>query len=603
MRISSFVFSMVLGLGLGALWLGVSGQSVQAARRGELHVCPSGCAYQTAQAAVDAAAPGDVVKIAEGVYTGVSSRNGLTQVLYVDKSLDILGGFTTADWSQPDPQAHPAVLDAQELGRVLVIRGNVTVTVEGLRLQRGDASGLLGGPVGAVDFGGGVYVLSATVTISNCRILSSTGSTLQHGYGGGAALVYARGALVNNLIRGNTAGRAGNHAGNGGGAALWHSRVTLRGNDIRDNTGSHSGLPTPTGGYGNGGGVYVFSSEPVTLTQNSIQGNTASIGYIGNGGGVYLEVERGALSGNRIVQNLASQGYYGFGGGLRATGIGANAAYIVITNNVFLSNTAAQDASLLWRSGMGGGVNMNASGSIVGNIFRNNTASTSTDGFGGGLYLEGGGANNMQVQANQIVSNTATRNLKARGRGGGISIHLRAQLANNIIAENYAHTNGSGICHMGAEAPVGYVNNTIAFNQGASAVYIAEPPVQAAPLGAQAVYTPAFTNTLLAGNEGFAVEVGLSTTVAFQATLWHGNGGLITGPGQAHIGGINVYADPGFVAESDYHIRAGSPAQDAGLPAGVTSDVDGEPRPYGRRYDIGADEVQASALYLPLLMR
>jgi hypothetical protein len=55
---------------------------------------------------------------------------------------------------------------------------------------------------------------------------------------------------------------------------------------------------------------------------------------------------------------------------------------------------------------------------------------------------------------------------------------------------------------------------------------------------------------------------------------------------------------PGFVdaAHHDYHLTADSPARDAGTRVGVTTDFEGDPRPWGSRPDIGADEF--ATLYL-----
>jgi pectin methylesterase-like acyl-CoA thioesterase len=99
MRSKRLLTALVFGVGLiiALLWL-LNGSStgLPAARAADLHVCPTGCAYSSVQAAVDAASAGDVIKVATGTYTDVSTRAGVTQVVYIDKGVTIRGGYTTA---------------------------------------------------------------------------------------------------------------------------------------------------------------------------------------------------------------------------------------------------------------------------------------------------------------------------------------------------------------------------------------------------------------------------------------------------------------------------------------------------------------------------
>jgi len=81
------------GLTLALLWvlgiqrplavaaLGIKQAKVSNAPAAELHVCLSGCAYSSVQAAVDAASDGDVIKVAVGTYNDVHVRPVTTLLL------------------------------------------------------------------------------------------------------------------------------------------------------------------------------------------------------------------------------------------------------------------------------------------------------------------------------------------------------------------------------------------------------------------------------------------------------------------------------------------------------------------------------------------
>ncbi|MBU0494491.1 MAG: hypothetical protein KKB13_21795, partial [Chloroflexi bacterium] len=229
--------------------------------------------YTTVQAAVDAVDdPGDVVKVAAGTYTGVQSRNGLDQAVYITKSLTIRGGYTTSDWDNQDPDTHVTTLDANGQGRVVTIAGAISVTVDGLHLTGGDATDQGGGLFG--DAGGGVYVLNATVTLSRNRIADNQATT--DSWSDGA----------------------------GGGVYVDTSLITLRGNQILNNQAAVGGLFAG----GAGGGFYGVDSQ-VNLEGNQVQGNQAG-GDFGTGGGVELD----ACADFRLVNNVIADNQADYGG-------------------------------------------------------------------------------------------------------------------------------------------------------------------------------------------------------------------------------------------------------------------------------------------------
>lgn len=276
--IASFALAALSGL----LHAGVI-QVAAATSADELRVCAVGCPHTFIQAAVDAAQPGDVIKVSQGTYTDMHARGGVTQVVYISKTVTIQGGYTATNWITPYPITQPTKLDAQEMGRVLVITGAITATVEGLHISRGDATGLGGWYWG--NAGGGVYVFEAAATISNCLIYSSTANMTTDDIGGGLYLYDSDATLNANVVMSNM-------ASGGGGILLHHSDATLNRNIVTANTSNY-----------NGGGVFLYFSDSAALSGNIVISNTA--GW--HGGGLFLYQSDAALINNVVAGNQAKR--------------------------------------------------------------------------------------------------------------------------------------------------------------------------------------------------------------------------------------------------------------------------------------------------------
>ncbi len=480
----------------------------------------SGTPCDTVQHAVDVAGPGDEIRVATGIYTDVQARSGITQVVYISKTVTVRGGYTTTDWSASNPISYPTTLDAQGQGRVLYITGDPSIgsgqaispTVEGLRITGGDAAGLGGDPSNE-HAGGGVYVITATVIISNNQVFSNTAEA-------------------------------------GGGLYFLNSaNVTLAGNPITNNTGLNRA-----------GGVYFRDSPGATLIANTISNNVAN--HIGPGkkhhGGVYfLSSANATLINNTISDNWAADTC----GGMTFRSGSANA--MLIGNNV-IGNSAGSPGF----PAVGGGLCFVSSNDAT--LISNMIAENSSIALGGGLYLE---RSDITMINNVIVGNQITTHASLTGSGSALySAGSSPRLLHTTLARN-SGGDGSGV----------YVTDIFG-----------------------SFSTVAMTNTILVSHSvGITVTAG--NTATLEATLWGtdawanladwgGAGHIITGP-------INLWDDPVFVDPDagDYHIGCGSAAIDAGVYAGVDDDIDGDPRPLGHGYDLGADEI--SCLYLPVIMK
>jgi uncharacterized repeat protein (TIGR01451 family) len=503
-----------------------------------------GGACQTIQYAVDVAVAGDVIKVAAGDYTGVQSHAAppgydgpatVSQIVYLDKGLTIRGGYTTTnDFADPpDSEVNPTTLDAQGQGRVLLVSGSIHPTVEGLRITGGNSTNQ-GGVVhpNFTQAGGGICVIDATATISDNQIFGNTAGTA--GAGGGVFLLRSEATLRNNTITANTA-----QGWYGGGMFLYFSPITFNNNTVSANTARW-------------GGAVFLENSAATLFDNTFSANVAL-----EAGGA-LNVHNSAAT---INENLVSNNTANYGGGMRLYGSAAK-----LNDNVISENTATD---------YGGGLHLWLSPARLNrNVISGNQASNN----GGGLELWSSSA--AVIRGSTIVAN------RSLGNGGGLHLTQQnaATLINNVIADNETANLGSGL-HIEGGATPNLSHNTIARNIGGdgSGVYVTGDS------------TVDLVNTLLAGhNRGIFVASGSEATL--EATLW-ANGQNWRGSGTITRTG-DRWGNPGFVDPDggDYHIGQNSAAIGAGVDAGVTVDIDGEGRPAGLGYDIGADEYYGPAL-------
>ena len=603
-------FALGLGLTLALLWLFASRGGTSFSHADSPHHVALDCTgvpvpcHAFLQDAVDAATMGDVILVAAGVYTDMHGRpvppgypnppasNILTQVVYISKTVTIRGGYTTTNWTTPFPLTQPTTLDAQGQGRAIAIAGTISPTIEGLRLTGGDATGLGGSnwEYSITGGGGAVYIISATAIFDNNLVFGNTAYD-----GGGLFLRGSAAALSGNTISSNTV------VYYGGGMFLNDSAATLSGNTINAN------LTTNTS-YGSGGGVYVREGT-ATLIGNTIYSNTAQ----SNGGGILLNTSPNSLLvGNTVMSNTA--GSTGRGGGLwmrygdgtvlngntfvanaagsRGGALYGDGGYVTLVGNRIVSNTADSGGGLYFSgravtltgntvlsntAEMGGGLYLESNDATLdGNMFSFNAA-TLDNGEGGGLFLYDSDAT---LNGNIITFNYADW-------GGGLGLYRSSPvMTNTVIADNTAGERGSGLS-VRLRSLARLWHTTFARNRGGDGNGVYIDFMSETTCGVGTPCTVGMTNTILVSHT-VGITVATGSTVTLASTLWYSNTRDWEGAGAILTGALNYWGDPLFAADG-YHLLTGSAAIDRGVSAGVTTDIDGEPRDLAP--DLGADEI------------
>lgn len=289
-------------------------------------VCASDCDFSDVQAAIDAAATGDTVTIAAGVYPA--------HLIVRGKTLTVQGAG-----------AATTVLDGNQTGRVLVVEPDAVVTVQNLTVRNGRAvagpsfAGTAGGGI-AVATGGGLTIRASVITanaaegrgggIDNGGTLTISESEVSgnHAAGPGGGIANRRRLWI------ETSTISGNGAVQAGGGIYNADRLLVTRSSIIENTASVGGGLANDGSVddagisdlrevvvhqnvsqGDGGGVHNFRGGTLAVSQSQLTGNQAG----GRGGGLYADSERSTTvtSGVTLTDSeLSDNEAGGTGGGI-----------------------------------------------------------------------------------------------------------------------------------------------------------------------------------------------------------------------------------------------------------------------------------------------
>lgn len=292
-------------------------------------------AFVHPQQAVDAAAAGDTVWVANGVYTSRAPGTATIPVLALEEGICMYGGFTYLDTSfaERDPVTKPTALDGKDAAYHVVV-GAAGATLDGFIVRGGYANG-----ADPHNVGGGMLNDGIPATVANCTFSGNRSEW----HGGGIFNRNCAAVIVDCTFTDNTTANNGgaiyNDGSSGGGG---HPIIT--GCTFQNNRDSRYG-----------GAVYnhYCSAE---ITGCDFSGNYANH----NGGGLYCDNSDAIIRNCLFSANLSDNGGAICG---MATATGRSPR---IENCLFIANEAFFSAGAIYT--------LNAALAITNCTFSGNTA-------------------------------------------------------------------------------------------------------------------------------------------------------------------------------------------------------------------------------------
>jgi hypothetical protein len=370
-------------------------------------------AFRSIQRALDIAADGEMVIVADGIYTGDCNTN----LDFADKSIHL----------KSENGSVACIIDCEQSGCGLYFFHGETgiAIVEGITIENGyayEAGGIYcqGGTYLTIiscvirncyseQFGGGMYCarspfpingLEPKVRISNTSIINNEAWNA----GGGIRIEAVSDIVVSNCIIDN------NVCGFGGGVHSLSSSAVFSNCSITNNISNI------------GGGIVVQDSTFI-LSNSTVKGNFANNASLG-GGGIYCS--NGAsliISSCNITYNNAYRG-----GGIYVQGLFASTIISIEETEVAYNCAADSGGGLYFREG---GFNI-----INSEIINNRSGG---DGGGGGIYC-------WNCDGDYLISDCLIQSNAAEelGQGGGLYLMFCSGLTieNSSIINNSAKENG-----------------------------------------------------------------------------------------------------------------------------------------------------------------